>query len=272
MSREHAPAVSQAVPADLQAALAGARPRLGPFGQDLRFFTSVGSTNDVADRLALDGAAEGTTIVADTQTAGRGRLGRIWYSPPGAGLYASVVLRPGSTPSPALWTLVAGVGLADALRRVSGLNVLVKWPNDLVIGRKKVCGILAEGSASQGSIRHVVLGFGVNLRPAAYPADLADRATSLEGELGRPVDRGIVLAGSLEALADRIEEARASGIGAILDRWRALAPSSIGSQVEWRSPDGIRRGTTAGIDGDGALLVTAGGAVERIIGGEVRWM
>jgi BirA family biotin operon repressor/biotin-[acetyl-CoA-carboxylase] ligase len=272
MPREGEPCAGQAVPGDLDAALAGARRRLGGFGQDLHYFAFVGSTNDVADRLALDGAAEGTTVVADAQTAGRGRMGRTWYSPPGAGLYVSVVVRPGPTPSPSVWTLVAGVGLAEALRRVSGLDVLIKWPNDLVLGRKKVCGILAEGSASEGAIRHIVIGFGINLRPAAYPADLADRATSLGGELGRPLERGVVLAASLEALASRVEEFRAAGIGPVLDRWRALAPSSVGSQVEWRDPSGLRRGMTTGIDQDGALLVGAGGTVERIIAGEVRWL
>jgi len=272
MPRESEPPASLAVPGDLDAALAGARRRLGVFGRDFHHFETVGSTNDVANRLALSGAPEGTTVVADAQTAGRGRMGRTWYSPSGAGLYVSVVLRPGPTPSPALWTLVAGVGLAEALRRVSGLDVRIKWPNDLVLGRKKICGILAEGSASRGATRHVVVGFGINLRPVAYPADLSGRATSLEGELGRPVERGIVLTASLEALATHIEDVRNSGVGPILDRWRALAPSSIGSQVEWRIPGGVQRGTTAGIDQDGALLVGTGGGIERIVAGEVRWL
>jgi BirA family biotin operon repressor/biotin-[acetyl-CoA-carboxylase] ligase len=272
MSREGEPRAVQALPADLDAAFAGARRRLGTFGQELHYFESVSSTNDVADRLALAGAAEGTTVVADAQTAGRGRLGRTWYSPPGAGLYVSVVLRPGPDPSPSLWTLVAGVGLAEALRLVSGLDVLIKWPNDLVVSKKKVCGILTEGCAREGVIRHVVIGFGVNLRPAAYPADLTDRATSLERELGRPVERGVVLAASLEALASRVEHSRAFGVAEVLNRWRALAPSSIGSEVEWNGPRGLRRGTTAGIDENGALLVGAGGGFERIIAGEVRWL
>jgi BirA family biotin operon repressor/biotin-[acetyl-CoA-carboxylase] ligase len=272
MSREDESRAVQALPADLDAALAGARRRLGAFGRELHYFEAVGSTNDVADQLALAGAAEGTTVVADAQTAGRGRLGRTWYSPPGAGLYVSVVLRPGPDPSPSLWALVAGVGLAEALRLVSGLEVLIKWPNDLVVGRKKVCGILTEGSTSEGVIRHVVIGFGINLRPAPYPADLADRATSLERELGRPVDRGLVLAVSLEGLASRVEHCRAYGVAELLDRWRALAPWSIGSPVEWSGPGGLRRGTTAGIDQNGALLVGAGGGIERIIAGEVRWL
>jgi BirA family biotin operon repressor/biotin-[acetyl-CoA-carboxylase] ligase len=213
----------QVLPADLAGALAGARGRLACFGSPLHYFPSVGSTNDVANRLALEGAPEGTTVVADAQTAGRGRRGRIWFSPPGAGLYASVVLRPGATPTVPLCTLAAGVALADAIRTATGLEVLIKWPNDLAVGRRKVCGILAESSASHGEVQHVIVGFGINLRPAAYPPDLADRVTSVEAELGRPVDRGAVLAATLEALSARFADLRASRIDAILHRWRALA-------------------------------------------------
>jgi BirA family biotin operon repressor/biotin-[acetyl-CoA-carboxylase] ligase len=238
----------------------------------LHFYPSVGSTNDIANRLALDNAPEGTTVVAEAQTAGRGRLGRVWFSPPGAGLYASVVLRPGSARSASLCTLAAGVAMAQALGGVTGLDALIKWPNDLMIGPRKLCGILAEASTSQGSIQHVVVGFGINLRTAAYPADFADRATSIETELGRPLDRGIVLAAVLEALAARFADLRALRFDAILNRWRSLAPSSVGSIVEWSGPGGLRRGTTVGIDGEGALLVDVRGGIERIVAGEVRWL
>jgi BirA family biotin operon repressor/biotin-[acetyl-CoA-carboxylase] ligase len=263
---------AQPVPDDLAEALAIARGRLGPFGTPFHFFASVSSTNDIADRLALDGAPEGLTVVAEAQTAGRGRLGRVWFSPPGAGLYASVVLRPSATPSASLCTLVAGVALAEALRAVTGVEVLIKWPNDLVIGSRKLCGILAEGFASHGSIQHVVVGFGINLRSAAYPPDVAERATSIEAELGRPIERGIILAAALEALATRFADLRALRFDAILNRWRSLAPSSVGSTVEWRGSGGLRRGTTGGIDGEGALLVRVGGDIERIVAGEVRWL
>lgn len=260
------------MPHDMAEALAIARDRLGPFGSPLHFFSSVGSTNDIANQLALDGAPEGTTVVAAEQTSGRGRLGRAWFSPPGAGLYASVVLRPCTAPSASLCTLVAGVGLAEALRAVTGLDVHIKWPNDLILGSRKLCGILAESSASHGVIPHVVVGFGINLRSAAYPLDIADRATSIESELGRPIDGGLVLAAALEALAARFADLRALRFDAILNRWRSLAPSSVGSAVEWRGPEGPRRGTTGGIDGEGALLVRVGNGLERIIAGEVRWL
>jgi len=260
------------LPDDLAEALDRARGRLGPFGSHLLYFGSVGSTNDIADRLALAGAVEGTTVLAETQTAGRGRMGRAWFSPPGAGLYVSAVFRPGAQAATPLFTLVAGVALADALRESTRLPVLIKWPNDLVVGRRKLGGILAEGSARQGALRHVIVGFGINLRPAALPPEIADRATSVETELGRPVDRGQVLVAALAALAAGYDDLRASRFDAILNRWRALAPGSVGVPVEWGEPAGVRRGTTIGVDDDGALLVRAGDGIERIIAGEVRWL
>src|SRR5690242_19863216 len=183
------------VPDELAPALAAAAGRLGPFEARIRFMPSVGSTNDVAAALAQAGAGEGTTIVAEHQTAGRGRRGRTWFSPPGAGLYVSVVLRPGDsdslTPAVTLLTLAAGVALAEGVRAATGLPVGIKWPNDLVVERRKLAGILAEAVGSPG-VSAIILGFGINIRPAAYPPEIASRATSLESELGRPVERGLV--------------------------------------------------------------------------------
>jgi BirA family biotin operon repressor/biotin-[acetyl-CoA-carboxylase] ligase len=184
----------------------------------------------------------------------------------------SVVLRPDSALSAACCTLVAGVALAEALRAATGLDILIKWPNDLVLGNKKLCGILAEGAVNHASIRHVVVGFGINLRSVTYPPEIADRATSIETELGRPVDRGVLLAAALEALCARFAGLRASGFDAILNRWRSLAPTSSGARVEWPGAGRFRRGTTAGVDQDGALLVNVNGAIERVIAGEVRWL
>ncbi|MBE3072639.1 MAG: biotin--[acetyl-CoA-carboxylase] ligase [Acidobacteria bacterium] len=261
-----------ALPDDLADAVARAGSRPGSFGADLLYFGTVGSTNDIAARFALAGARDGTTVLAEAQSAGRGRMGRAWFSPPGAGLYASVIIRPETAQPVSLFTLVAGVALAEALRATTALPVDIKWPNDLVVGRRKLCGILAEGHASHGRLQHVVVGFGINLRSAAYPAQIADRATSVEAELGRPVERGTVLAASLAALAARYEDLRASRFGAILSRWRALSPCSSGAAIEWTTAGGAHRGVTAGIDDDGALLVRADDRVERIIAGEVRWL
>jgi BirA family biotin operon repressor/biotin-[acetyl-CoA-carboxylase] ligase len=267
-------------PGDIAVALERARPRIRSFAARLLCFDAVSSTNDLAGRLAACGAEEGTTVVADTQHRGRGRMGRAWYSPAGAGLYVSIVFRPsldmtGASAAAAglpVLTLVAGVALAEALRGVTGLPIEIKWPNDLLVARRKLCGILAEAAATEGVLQYVILGFGINLRSAAYPPELADRATSLEAELGRPIDRGLVLAESLAALAARYREFGAGRFGAILDRWRALSPSSTGAAVSWVGPDGPRRGTTAGIDNDGRLLVRSGTSLERVVAGELTWL
>lgn len=266
------------LPPELAEALALVRARLAPLGDPVLFFGSTGSTNDVAATLASAGVGEGAVVIADQQTAGRGRRGRTWFSPPGAGLYVSVVLAPGrSRVSPeratALLTLTAGVALATAVERVTGLAPDIKWPNDLLVGRRKLAGILAEGVTvpAATALQAVVLGYGINVSAAAYPPDLDARVTSLETELGRAVERAAVCAESLASLAEAYARLLDGDFNAILDAWRARAPGSRGARVEWDSPSGLRTGITEGIDDTGALLVRTGDRVERIVAGEVRW-
>jgi BirA family biotin operon repressor/biotin-[acetyl-CoA-carboxylase] ligase len=266
----------EAPPPELDAALRATADRRGSFGEPLHFCSETGSTNDVAARLAERGAPEGTTVVASAQTSGRGRLGRDWFSPPGAGLYVSVVFRnPRAVP---LLTIAGGVAVADGIRAATGLPVGLKWPNDVVVDsgvpirRRKIAGILAEASTGAEGLQYVVLGFGINLRPAAYPPEIADRASSIETELGKVPDGGAVLAETLCALAAYADAVHAGDAASLLDRWRALSPTACGTPVGWDTPDGERTGVTAGIDDAGALLVRTGGRVDRIISGEVRWM
>jgi BirA family biotin operon repressor/biotin-[acetyl-CoA-carboxylase] ligase len=276
-----APALARDLPADFHDALARRADRLGGLASRVMWYESVSSTNDLADRAASVGASHGTVVAAECQESGRGRVGRTWYSPPGAGLYVSVVLRPedvfGTAPagtlSGASWiTLTAGVALVEALRASTALPAAIKWPNDLVVGPRKLCGILAETATSGSGLRHIVLGFGINVLSAAYPSDIAHRATSIEAELGRAVDRAAVFAESLACLAERLRQLTAGGFDAILDLWRTLSPSSIGARVEVVSPTGWLEATTAGVDHEGALLVKVGGTVRRVIAGEVRWL
>ena len=265
-----------AAPDDVRVELARVRDRRGAIGERLHWLASTGSTNDVAAQLAELGAGEGTTVVAETQTAGRGRHGRTWFSPPGAGLYVSVVLRPAgelANENPAaLLTLASGVAVAEALRAVTGLPAEIKWPNDVLVGRRKLAGILAEASALGGVLQHVVLGIGVNLQTANGPPELASRMTSLEAETGRPPDAALVLAEILAAVAERYAVLRGGRFVAILTAWRALAPALPAAPVEWDSPRGVVRGRAEGIDERGALLVKVGDRVERVLAGEVRWM
>ena len=267
------------LPSDLAAALDALASRLPPLSSTPIFFTTIGSTNDVAATLAAAGGGEGAVVIAETQTAGRGRRGHYWFSPPGAGLYVSVVLAPGrarSAPDRAtsLLTLSAGVALAEAIERITGLGPAIKWPNDLLIGRRKLAGILAEAVAASagGTVTSVVVGYGINVSAAAYPHELSDRATSLESELGRPIDRAALCAETLAALAARYRDLLDARFDAILDAWRARAPGSRGAAIAWDEPGGARTGTTAGVDEMGALLVRRDDRVERIVAGEVRWL
>jgi BirA family biotin operon repressor/biotin-[acetyl-CoA-carboxylase] ligase len=230
----------------------------------------TGSTNDVAARLP-----EGAVVVADRQTSGRGRRGRTWFSPPGTGLYVSVVLAPSRakdrTRATALVTLAAGVGIAEGIEQATTLHVDLKWPNDLYVGRRKLGGILAEATSEGGPVDRVVVGFGVNVGAAAFPPDVADRATSIETELGRVVDGELVLQAALTSLAHRYEDLLAGNFGDILDAWRARAPMAHGVGVTWTNGTGHVDGITAGVDDDGALLMRVGDRTERIVSGEIVW-
>ena len=267
----------ETLPPDFATALRMSALRRGSIGEPAWYFAETASTNDEAVKLAERGEPQGTTVIASAQTAGRGRLGRGWYSPPGAGLYVSVVLRDARLAD--LVTLAGGVAVADGVRAATGLPVEIKWPNDVVVRegkardrRRKVAGILAEASTSSEGLQYVVLGFGINVRKTTFPPALSDIATSLEAELGRPVESGLVLAETLTALNAQIDLLATGDTPAILNRWRALAPTSIGSAIEWDRATERTRGTTMGIDDQGALLARTGDRMERILSGEVRWL
>ena len=262
--------------ADITRALEATADTRGVFGATWEYFDEIGSTNDAALRAAERGVAEGHVFIAGAQTAGRGRLGRTWYSPPEAGLYVSTIIRRSAL---APWiTLAGGVAVAQGIRESTGLPVQLKWPNDVVAvtgtafqSRRKLAGILAEASSGADAIQYIVLGFGINLRQSVLPPELEGCAGSLEGELGRPVDGGVVLAATLVALHRLTEEVIASGPAALLAEWRRLSPSAEGGRVEWDGSSGTRTGVTAGIDADGALRVMTPEGLERIVSGEVRW-
>jgi len=254
------------LPEEFAGPLTMARERLGVFAHRVLWYSEIGSTNDIAGMLAEKGADEGLVALADRQTAGRGRLGRNWVSPPGAGIYVSVVLRP-SAAAAKLVTIAAGVAVTDGIESATGLSTHVKWPNDVQVSGRKLAGILAEGAVS-----HVVLGIGINVQPAAYPLDVAARATSIEAELGRPVDRGLVLAECLAALATRYRELSENRGASIVDAWRMRAAPMLGRRVEWESAGERHMGLAENIDDDGALIVKVGAATLRIRSGEVRWL
>ena len=281
-------------PRDVAAAIERARSRLGVLASPILYFQTIGSTNDVAlartrrqpggERFdgglgstddALVERLEGLVVVAEEQTSGRGRRGHTWFSPPGAGLYVSVVLAPSRARvdverATTLLTLMAGVALAEGIKAATGLPVDLKWPNDLQVTRRKLGGILAE--ASGAGTDSIVVGYGINVAATAFPPELRDRATSLESELGRSVDRDHVLVETLASLARRYEDLLDGRFDAILDAWRRLAPAASGARVTWTTMAGEFSGISAGIDDRGALLVNVGDRLERIISGEVNWL
>lgn len=225
-------------------------------------------------------------MIAEAQSAGRGRHGRTWSSPPGAGLYISTILRP-PTHALSLLTIAAGVAVAEAVQAATGLDPRLKWPNDVYVGEGKLAGLLAEaGSMDDGEddaseeggaelggprLKYVVLGIGINVMPAPHPPDVAARATSIEAELGRGIDRGLLLTECLVRLSARYEELRQRQTEGILAAWRTRSAATLGRAVEWDAGS-IRRGVAEGIDDDGALLVRTESGLERLISGEVRWI
>ena len=264
------------LPPDLAAALA-ARPELA--GTVVRYFPELASTNDTAAALAGAGAADGTAVLADRQTAGRGRRGRVWDSPPAVGLYLSVILRGRQSP---VITLAAGVAVAEAVQGTAGVAAELKWPNDVVVtpagdgtrppAWRKLAGILTEAAPGGGDRdAAAVVGIGVNVGTRAFPPELAGRAAAIESLAGRRVNRAALCADLLVRLSRWRRRLAAEGESLVVARWRALAPGSRGAPVSWDAAGTRRRGVTAGVDDGGALLVASGGRTERIVGGEVRW-
>ncbi len=258
-------------PSDIADALARAAERLGAFAGRLLWYPEITSTNDVAASLADAGAAEGTVVAADAQTAGRGRRGRVWVSPPAAGLYVSIVLRP-APEVVSLLTLAAGLALSEGIEAATGLATDVKWPNDVYVSDRKLAGILAEAGFSGTGLHHVILGCGINVLPSSFPPEIARRATSIESELGRPIDRGLVLAECLAALASRYADLQARRTSAIVTGWRRRAALTFGRAVEWDAAGAVQQGIAENIDDGGALLVRTGAGLTRLLAGEIRWI
>ena len=240
-----------------------------PAGWTVEHVAVTGSTN----RDLLEAAAQlpdRSVRVTDHQTAGKGRLDRRWDAPPGTNLLVSILFHVVPARPIDLTRRVALAAIASC-REVAGADVVLKWPNDLLRDDRKLAGILAEASSGTEGVAYVVLGIGINLRNTAYPPELGDRATSIERELGRAADGGRILGELLAALEERLVRIREGSSTELLEAWRRLSPSSAGGAVEFDAPEGRATGVAAGIDETGALLVRAGGRVERVIAGEVVW-
>ncbi len=233
---------------------------------------TVASTNSVARELGRAGADDGTLILAEEQTAGRGRRRRRWESPAGLGLYASVVLRP-PTPSADYATavqLAAGIAVAEALAHVQPHAAELLWPNDCYCLGQKIAGVLVEGEAMGPELDFLVCGFGVNVNQRR--ADFSDKlsgATSARLLAGHSVDREELLARLMTGMQRWDDIARDAGLQPIIDRWLMLAPSAVGSLVDVCTQDGLLHGRCAGLSSSGGLRVVVDGRTHEVKAGEL---
>jgi BirA family biotin operon repressor/biotin-[acetyl-CoA-carboxylase] ligase len=241
-------------------------------GRDIRVFQETTSTNDVIEKLARDGVKEGVVVFAESQTKGRGRLGRKWMSPARKGLWFSVLLRPRLRPQAITQlTIASATALVRAIRSQTGLMPEIKWPNDVLVGGKKVAGILTEMHGELDTVKYVILGIGVdvNLNASEFPGDLRRLATSLKIESGESLDRAGLAAEILRELDRDYTRVCSRQFEAVADEWEERC-ETIGRNVVIQVGDRRVQGRAESLDGDGALLLrTQHGHLERIIGGDV---
>jgi BirA family biotin operon repressor/biotin-[acetyl-CoA-carboxylase] ligase len=241
-------------------------------GRDIRVFEQTNSTNDIVEKLARDGVKDGVVVFAESQTRGRGRLGRSWHSPARRGLWFSVLLRPDLRPQAATQlTVAAAVGLVRAIREQSGLAPEIKWPNDILVHGRKVAGVLTELAAELDHIKHLTLGIGVdvNLTASDFPSELRKHATSLKIECGRHLNRIELAAAILRELDRAYARIRASQFEFVADEWQEHC-ATLGRRVTIHAGPRVLQGNAESLDDDGALLLrTEHGRLERVIGGDV---
>jgi len=239
---------------------------------DLFFFPSLSSTNSVAAELATQTDRKAFIVVADHQTAGRGRLNRSWESPPGSNIYVSIVLRPELHPrDTTILTLLAGVAAASALRERAGVDVRLKWPNDLLIGPKKVGGILTEMRASAESVQFAIIGIGINVhyRTADMPLEIRSIATSLAEETNITLSRSKILAALIGMIDLWLKKLTQNGKITIIEQWRTLS-ATLGKTVSVKQGDTVIDGIAEDIDSEGFLLVRQlDGTLVSIYAGDV---
>ena len=238
-----------------------------PWKERFHWVDQTGSTNDDLKGLARQGAPHGCTCLCEMQTAGRGRMDRTWSSPEGQGVWLSVLLRPKMQPEHApLITFCCALAMAKAVRKCTSLDAQIKWPNDLVLHGKKLCGILLE-MVFDGQGYAVVAGTGLNVREGAYPPELAERATSI-AEWADVPDRGAVIAAYLDALEEAVSALEERGFAGIAAEFRR-ACITLGSQVHVLGTDEQFTGVAEDIDDTGALLVRVDGELRRVLAGDV---
>ena len=236
------------------------------FGCDVRHFESLDSTMNEAFKIGMAGAPEGSLVVAETQAKGRGRMGRSWMSPRGKGIYASLLLRPScAVMDVAKLTLVAAVAVSEAVENVTALRPLIKWPNDLLLNGRKLCGILTELRAEVDRVEFVVVGIGLNVN--ATVAQLVPEATSLRQEMGKNISRVALLQEVLRVFEKKYLALSKDGSGPVFAEWKARS-ATLNKRVRFEERGAWREGLAVDLADDGGLLVRldSGDVIKKISG------
>ena len=241
------------------------------FGKRIYHFFKTDSTNRVAMELGHGGEPEGAVVVAEEQTAGRGRAGRSWHSERGTGLYVTILLRPKLAPVQApLLTMMAGLSAHAAIHAQTGLAIDLKWPNDLMVSGKKLGGILTEMHAEPSQVRFVIVGIGINVNQERFPPELSSVATSLRLESGKAHSRLQLLVRLLREFESDYNRFLREGPAGVTQNFQAISSYALGKRVRVTSGNEVFSGTTAGLSPEGLLRVEReGGSVVTVIAGDV---
>jgi BirA family biotin operon repressor/biotin-[acetyl-CoA-carboxylase] ligase len=242
------------------------------FGKHIHHYLKTDSTNRVAMELGYANEPEGTIVLAEEQTAGRGRAGRVWHSERGTGIYATLLLRPKISPVQApLLTMMAGLSARSAIQAQTGLAIDLKWPNDLMLGSKKLGGVLTEMHAEPSQVLHVVVGIGINANQDRFPGDLASIATSLRLQLDRSISRMELLVRLLREFETNYNRFLHDGAASVTQRFEAVSSYARGKRVSVSSAAESYSGVTAGLSPEGFLQVEReSGNIVTVIAGDVR--
>jgi BirA family transcriptional regulator, biotin operon repressor / biotin---[acetyl-CoA-carboxylase] ligase len=240
--------------------------------RDIHRYVSTDSTNNRAKELAAHGAAEGVLVIAEEQARGRGRLERPWFSPGGKNIYASFIMRPSLPPSTASrLVLLVAVTAAEALMETTGLAATVKWPNDILVGGRKMGGILLEMSVEMDAIDYIVIGLGINVNSTAeqFPQDIRKKTTSVLRETGKPFSRVLLLCRFLELFEQGYNALGKSGFESVIIRWKALT-DIVGKQATIRTINGTYKGVITDMDHEGFLIIRdERGSETRLFSGDI---
>ena len=234
------------------------------FGTKIYTFETIDSTNNCAKAVAACGAVEGTVVFSEQQTSGKGRLGRLWVANPNENLTFSVILRPRITPDQLdVLPLYVAVAVAQAVEKATGLDVVCKWPNDLLIRGKKFAGILIEGSVKQNNVEYVVVGIGINVNQRQFAADLASKATSLQLEGKGEIDRAILFRETLVSLESNYTKVSSDGFDSVLPLWLGRT-KMLNKPVSVLQQGQTFTGIMKGLSPEGGLVLLADG-IEKVL-------